>query len=486
MTYASYFGSPVPPPTDAVSGSSPQSLMMFDISALQALYGANYDKLGTAERYSWNTVTGQQLIDGQPAPHTGTTSTNKIFSTIWTQGAAATYDLSAFVQNQVDDIRPGHWLRFDNDKLADLNSDDPGSAIAQGNIYNALLYKGDLSSAIANLITGIGNDTLIGNGRDNMLSAGAGTDNIFTDGGNDIVRGGAGADTIHFGSGHSTLRDSLADLNGDVVREFGFGAVDVLGARLGWDSFSITADLTTVNAGGLTVALNGSFSGNGAFILSARGNGADAHTALGYVNYLPALAEGVSVNTSSITGIADQSFLTGDGAVRFTLEFKSAVSAFANSLGFYKVKADGSISDVHMIYDNTLNVSAGARSIDLGAPANGERIGFFLIQDGFHAYGHLGDDLSFSAPGASGRAATVDSGLAILQSASLGALTAATVFHSFAALNPNGANQVLSGVKPGGLELQIGFEDLPNATGDRDFQDVVIGIHVTGDGFLFT
>jgi uncharacterized protein DUF4114/hemolysin type calcium-binding protein len=486
MTYASYLGAPVPPPTSSVPGSSPQSLMMFDISALQALYGANFDKLGTAERYSWHTVTGQQLIDGQPAPHTATTSTNKIFSTIWTQGAAVTYDLSAFVQNQVDDIRPGHWLRFADDKLADLNSGDPGAATAQGNIYNALLYKGDLSSAIANLITGIGNDTLTGNERDNMLSAGAGTDNIFTDGGNDIVRGGAGTDTVHFGSGHSTLRDSLADLNGDVVRDFGFGAIDVLGARLGWNHFSITADLTTVNAGGLTASLNGSFSGNGAFILSARGTGADAHTALGYVNYLPSLAEGVSVNASSITGIADQSFLAGDGAVRFTLEFKSAVSAFANSLGVYKVKADGSISDVHIVYDNTLNVSAGARSIDLGVPANGERIGFFLIQDGFHAYGHLGDDLSFSAPGTSGRAATVDSGLAILQSASLGALTAATVFHSSAGLNPNGANQVLSGVTPGGLELQIGFEDLPNATGDRDFQDVVIGIHVTGDGFLFT
>ena len=93
MTYASYFGAPVPPPTAAVAGSSPQSLMMFDISALQALYGANYDKLGTAERYSWNTNTGQQLINGEPAAHTGTTISNTIFSTIWTQGAAATYDL---------------------------------------------------------------------------------------------------------------------------------------------------------------------------------------------------------------------------------------------------------------------------------------------------------------------------------------------------------------------------------------------------------
>jgi hypothetical protein len=35
----------------------------------------------------------------------------------------------------------------------------------------------------------------------------------------------------------------------------------------------------------------------------------------------------------------------------------------------------------------------------------------------------------------------------------------------------------------GGL---FGAVDLPSTTGDRDFQDVVIGIHVTGDGFLFT
>ncbi|MPZ35940.1 MAG: hypothetical protein GEV13_34130 [Rhodospirillales bacterium] len=47
--------------------------------------------------------------------------------------------------------------------------------------------------------------------------------------GNDTVSGG-GADTMHFGGGHSTLRDSVADLNGDVVRDFGFGAVDVRSA----------------------------------------------------------------------------------------------------------------------------------------------------------------------------------------------------------------------------------------------------------------
>ena len=99
--------------------------------------------------------------------------------------------------------------------------------------------------------------------------------------------------------------------------------------------------------------------------------------------------------------------------------------------------------------------------------------------------GDLPDNLSFLAPGTI-QAAAVESGLAILTSATLGALSGAQVFHSTAALNPNGGDQVLSGVMPGGRELQIGFEDLPTATGDRDFQDVVIGIHVTGDGFLFT
>jgi hypothetical protein len=486
LTYRTYTGSPFDPIGREVDGSSPQSYMMFDISALQSMYGANFSRLGKQDTYRWNGTTGQQTINNEPAPNTGLSSTGKIFSTVWTQGAAATYDLSAFGQDQVDDLRPGHWLTFSNDQRADLNPADLSDQFkAQGNIYNALLYYGDLKSAIANLTTGTGNDTLIGNDRDNVLRAGDGNDTIVTSGGNDTVSGGAGPDTMHFGPGHSTLRDSLADLNGDVVRNFGFGTVDVLGMRLGWDSVTITATQTTISFGASAVQLDGGFAGNGAFILSARGVGADAHTAVGYVNYLPGLVEGVSVNTASINGVADQSFLIGDGLVRLTLEFKSAVSAFANTLGAYKIKADGTIDNVLILFDNTLNVAAGARTVDLGVPANGERIGFFLIQNGFEAYGDLPDALAFLAPETS-QLALVDSGAAILTSATLGALTRTQIFHSTAILNPNGANQVLSGVTAGGQQLQIGFEDLPSATGDRDFQDVVIGIHVTGDGFLFT
>src|SRR6185295_18228730 len=115
-------------------------------------------------------------------------------------------------------------------------------------------------------------------------------------------------------------------------------------------------------------------------------------------------------------------FLAGDGSVRFTLELKSAVSAFANTLGVYKIAADGTISDVHVLFANTLGVAASAKTVDLGTPANGERIGFFLIEDGFTKYGALPDNLSFVAPGTQ-TAADIDTGIPpALRSATLGAL----------------------------------------------------------------
>jgi hypothetical protein len=493
MTYASYLGANTSgDATEARAGSSPTSYMMYDIAALQAMYGANFSKVGTKSTYRWSESTGQQTIDGANAPNTGVTSTDKIFSTVWTQGATVTYDLSNFTQDQVDDLRPGHFLRFDNDKLADLNSAQPAGTdgfIAQGNIYNALLYHGDLRSAVANLTTGIGNDTLIGNDRDNVLSGGAGADTIVTAGGNDTVSGGAGADMISFGSGYNVLRDTVADLNGDVVRSFGFGTVDFLGERFGWDHVNLNAMGTTatIAVDATIVQLNGTFvSGWGAFVVSQRGFGADAHTAVSYVNTLPNLAEGRSVNPILINGVADQPFLTGDGAVRYTLDLKSAVSSFANTLGVYKIAADGTISDVHVLFANTLNVAAAAKTVDLGVLGNGQHFGFFLIQDGANLSAASLGTLSFLKAGA-GTAASVDNFIPpTLVSSTQGVVDSHPIFHSSASLNPNGSVQVLSGVRSGGQELQIGFEDLPMATGDRDYQDVVVGIHATGDGFFFT
>jgi serralysin len=143
------------------------------------------------------------------------------------------------------------------------------------------------------------------------------------------------------------------------------------------------------------------------------------------------------------------------------------------------VEADGTISDTHILFSNTLNVGASARTVDLGTAANGERFGFFLIQNGFNVYGSLPDNLSFLAPG-TGTLADLDSGVPpVLASATLGALTSAPVFHSFATLNPANEVHVLSGASRDGRELQIGFEDLPQGATDNDFQDIVIGLRVS-------
>ena len=75
---------------------------------------------------------------------------------MWTQGAAATYDLRNFAQDQINDLRPGHWLTFSKTSSPTSTTSCPTMRRykAKGNIYNALLYQGDLRSAIANLITG--------------------------------------------------------------------------------------------------------------------------------------------------------------------------------------------------------------------------------------------------------------------------------------------------------------------------------------------
>lgn len=532
MTYASYLGSNTSLVTEAHVGSSPQSYMMYDIAALQAYYGANFDKVGTTSLYSWDETTGQQYINGTAAPNTGVTATKKIFSTVWTQGALSTYDLSNFDEDQHDDLRPGRWLTFSRDQLADLNSSlalpAPAAFIAQGNVYNALQYGDDTRSLISHLIAGSGNDTIIGNVLANELTGNDGNDSLqgeagddtliggngsdFLDGGdgNDLLLGGAGVDQlrgglginilqggakgdfIEFGDGTDTLRDTWADIVDDRVSGFGTGqSVDVLRSLVGRSSLQVeyNDDLTsaTLTAGANSVTLGGDFKDGedraGDFISAARGIGADAHTTITYVNFLPTLQEGVRVNSSYINGVASDAYLEGDGSVTFTLDFESAISAFANAFGYYEVAANGVLGDVHILFANTLNVAMDARTVEL-TPGADTRLGFFLIQDGYHRLGALPDDLSFRAPGSTDPA-TLDAGLPpILYSDSRGAFDGSVIFHTFSTLNPGDMVQVLSGTSLGGLEMSLGFEDLPTASGDNDFQDLVISIRTNADGLF--
>ncbi|MPZ32023.1 MAG: family 16 glycosylhydrolase [Rhodospirillales bacterium] len=332
-----------------------------------------------------------------------------------------------------------------------------------------------------------GDDTLSGGAGDDTLIGGDGNDTIDGGTGSNTVSGGAGNDVFDFRSGANALRDTLADLNGDAIADFGSDdALDIQGVLIGRTALNIatSANAATVSVGGSSFEMTGDFSG-GEFMTVARGTGPDEHTIVTFVPFLPSLSEGVRVNTASINGVANEPFLFGDGSVRFSLELKSAVSEFHNTLGVYTIAADGTIGDVRILFTDTLNVAGAARMVDLGTPGEGARLAFFLIQDGFDAYGGLPGDLTFVTPGTTVPANIAVDNAVILHSATRGDLVAAPVFHSDAIFNPPlGAVQVLSGVAPGGRELQIGFEDVSTVTGDNDFQDVVIGIRALNDDIL--
>ena len=214
MNYPNYIGS-----TEgyATAITSEQSYMMYDIAALQYMYGANFNKAGQNVTYSWS-ANGTEFVNGvsQGTPYNGA-----IFETIWTAGAISTYDLSNFSQNQVDDMNPGGWMQFSNSQLADLNYYAPtkpaGEIFAHGNIYNALLYNGDQRSLITNIITGAGNDTIAGNAADNRIDG---------HGGNDTIDGGAGVDTVVFHGIFAAY--TLTTLSTNSVRVVGPDGTDTL------------------------------------------------------------------------------------------------------------------------------------------------------------------------------------------------------------------------------------------------------------------
>ncbi|TAJ84666.1 family 16 glycosylhydrolase [Reyranella sp.] len=331
-----------------------------------------------------------------------------------------------------------------------------------------------------------GNDVVAGNAGNDTLRGEAGDDALYGGTGSNILSGGAGADRFHTLDGADTIRDTLADLHGDTMTGFSANdAIQIMGALVGRGDVAVAPGTggSAVTIGGTTFQVEGNHSG-GDFMTVARGTGPDANTLLTFQNFLPTLSEGARVDTAKINGIANEPFLTGDGTVGFSAELKSAASTYANTLGYYKIAADGTIGDVNILFNNTMNVASGARTVDLGTPAAGERVAFFLIQNGFSKFGALPDNLSFVTPGMGTPFDVDDGNTPILQSATLGTLTGASIFHSLSTLNPNDALQVLSGTSAGGKELLIGFEDLPAATGDNDFQDIIISIKTNTDDFL--
>jgi serralysin len=268
MSYRSYAGGSTTAGYTNETWGYAQSLMMYDIAAVQHMYGANYATNGGNSTYTWNATTGEMAINGTGQGRPGG---NKIFLTVWDGGGNDTYDLSNYAANLKVDLRPGEWTKTSTAQLAKLHWD--GSKVAVGNIANALLYQGDTRSLIENAVGGSGNDSLTGNEGANLLRGGAGTDKLYGLGAGDSLDGGAGADTLAGGAGadifdFNSVRDSLSSAR-DTIQDFLRGSdridlrtIDANAAAGGDQAFSFIGNSSFTGQSGQLAFAGGVLSGD--------------------------------------------------------------------------------------------------------------------------------------------------------------------------------------------------------------------------------
>ena len=192
----------------------PQTYMQDDIAALQYLYGANFTSNGGNSVYTFSASTGEMFINGVSQ---GDPDGNKILRTIWDGNGVDTYDFSNYTNNESIDLAPGAFSTFSTAQLANHRAYSGGTALAAGNIANALLYNGDVRSLIENANGGTGNDTISGNQANNVLNGNAGDDTLNGLTGNDTLNGGAGNDTINGGDGNDIINAGASGSGTDTV-----------------------------------------------------------------------------------------------------------------------------------------------------------------------------------------------------------------------------------------------------------------------------
>ncbi len=196
------------------SGVYPQTPMLFDIAAIQSLYGANYNTRSGNNTYSWD-------------------ASKAFVQTIWDGGGIDTISAS----NQ--------WLpatiNLNAGTFSSIGSYSNGSnTIATENL--AIAYDVTIENASGSSSY----DTIIGNSTNNSLDGNAGNDTLFGNNGNDGLYGESGHDFLDGGSGNDTLfggtgSDTLLGDNGN-DRLVGFSSssgteYDVLTGGWGYDTF---------------------------------------------------------------------------------------------------------------------------------------------------------------------------------------------------------------------------------------------------------
>ncbi|MBF0158507.1 MAG: pre-peptidase C-terminal domain-containing protein [Magnetococcales bacterium] len=180
--------------------------LLFDIVAIQAVYGAN------KTTRSGDTVYGFGATAGIAEEFNFSDMTQRVVC-IWDGGGIDTLNLSGYSQDEVINLNQGSFssaCALDTGYYYTRSSDG-----AQVHVNNniSIAYGCDIENAVA----GKGNDTIIGNGLDNLLTGGLGNDTINGGAGNDAVvfSGSSSQYTIvRLEDGSVTVTDTTADRDG--------------------------------------------------------------------------------------------------------------------------------------------------------------------------------------------------------------------------------------------------------------------------------
>ncbi len=216
-TYRSYPGHDLVQYPYYTSYEYPQSLMAFDIAAIQFLYGANFATQAGDTTYAFDPNSGSMTVDGVDGVRT---SVNTIMRTIWDGDGLDTYDFSKYRTDLAIDLTPGGYSDLDVGGVAqrvDLGIGGPGFGVeyARGNVWNAYQHQNDARSLIENAIGGFGADQMTGNLADNFLDG---------RNGDDTLSGGAGDDTLHGGYQNDNLMGGVG--NDRLLGQFGRDLLD--------------------------------------------------------------------------------------------------------------------------------------------------------------------------------------------------------------------------------------------------------------------
>jgi serralysin len=155
--------------------------LLYDIAAIQQIYGANTSTRSGNTTYGFNSNAGHSQYD--------LTVSDAPFA-IWDGGGTDTLDLSLYITNQT--IRLGE-----------------GEFSSAGYMTNNIVIA--YGAVIENAVGGLGNDSIYGNTANNILNGGLGNDTFYGSAGNDTLDGDGGTDSVNYSFDISAFLISLVD-----------------------------------------------------------------------------------------------------------------------------------------------------------------------------------------------------------------------------------------------------------------------------------